>query len=801
MADIRILTAMLTSLVKRTLKDLATACNVPYQERDPNDDLIAGLVRGVRRGDISPQRWAEAVEDHLSRLYKDELVMVVEGVDVYRGLADRYEPASHELAKQPKVELVRMIARLPFLDPQAIDRVMGPHGEWDACFTGRHEQPDDGRREARPESRVDMEADEEGPTTDLLQIPLHAPGTMTWGSLCLEGAPQRRPRTYQDRAAGELHAWYQDADQRAAILTMPTGSGKTFTVLRFVIDTFLRPRPEAKILWVAHRSELLEQAMTEYVRLVDSSASSMAMGVWKAGTRCLDPAARIIFASWQTLQPSDGDTRTLHELQRHHGIIDLVVVDECHHGTGTCMGSMVEAMLRHWKVPQVGRHRFDRVLGITATPFRDSEDSPRNQALRALFGNRLINPTSLVELVRSGALLRPIIENPHTGFQATINPGDIDEEGRLSGDAAGQFANSPERDRKIVALWEANRAAYGPTIVFAATCAHGRRLRDRFARIADTAYVDGTMPDRRDIVSRFREGGPTAPQVLINVNLLFEGYDAPRATTAIVMTPMFSPVRAIQIAGRVMRPYLDKQRCYIISPSDDNISNLEDAFRKLQRELDQDETDGGSTRDGRGTGSVGRLALTRTSKSDAGEIQPPSASIARRDEVAGSEPGPGRMTGRPPATPDILAPDDSSARDARENQRAFKEMLIARYGRRCAVTRTSVEAVLEAAHIHPYACGGADHPDNGLLLRVDIHRLFDADLVRFYGGQVVPHPSLQACPVIWQSLSGLTMAEEQALQVLEQRDQRGDLYRGPLARREDWERSDQVQPRTDWAWN
>jgi hypothetical protein len=131
------------------------------------------------------------------------------------------------------------------------------------------------------------------------------------------------------------------------------------------------------------------------------------------------------------------------------------------------------------------------------------------------------------------------------------------------------------------------------------------------------------------------------------------------------------------------------------------------------------------------------------------------------------------------------------------------KLLIAQYGGRCVVTRTSIVEVLEAAHIRPFSCKGTEDVDNGLLLRVDIHNLFDADLVRFYGGKVVPHPSLQVCPVLWQSLEGQTLADEQALQLLERRDQSGDLYRGALTKREDWERSDrkQVLPRNDWIWD
>jgi putative restriction endonuclease len=51
------------------------------------------------------------------------------------------------------------------------------------------------------------------------------------------------------------------------------------------------------------------------------------------------------------------------------------------------------------------------------------------------------------------------------------------------------------------------------------------------------------------------------------------------------------------------------------------------------------------------------------------------------------------------------------------------------YRRRCAVTREKTLPALDAAHIRPYADGGAHEAANGLLLRRDIHSLFDSGYV------------------------------------------------------------------------
>ena len=67
----------------------------------------------------------------------------------------------------------------------------------------------------------------------------------------------------------------------------------------------------------------------------------------------------------------------------------------------------------------------------------------------------------------------------------------------------------------------------------------------------------------------------------------------------------------------------------------------------------------------------------------------------------------------------------------RRGQPAFRAALLAAYGGRCAITDCGIEDVLEAAHISPYSGPSSDHVCNGLLLRADIHTLFDCGLLAF----------------------------------------------------------------------
>ena len=65
----------------------------------------------------------------------------------------------------------------------------------------------------------------------------------------------------------------------------------------------------------------------------------------------------------------------------------------------------------------------------------------------------------------------------------------------------------------------------------------------------------------------------------------------------------------------------------------------------------------------------------------------------------------------------------------RLGQGSFRVMITDIYARRCAVTQERTLPVLDAAHIRPYGDGGKHEPPNGLLLRSDIHRLFDRGYV------------------------------------------------------------------------
>jgi HNH endonuclease len=92
----------------------------------------------------------------------------------------------------------------------------------------------------------------------------------------------------------------------------------------------------------------------------------------------------------------------------------------------------------------------------------------------------------------------------------------------------------------------------------------------------------------------------------------------------------------------------------------------------------------------------------------------------------------------------------------RRGQTQFRNDLRARYGDRCQVSGCEILAILEAAHISPFRGEEDHHPANGLLLRADIHTLFDLDLlgvepatleVRLHPGAVGEYGRFEGTPL------------------------------------------------------
>jgi HNH endonuclease len=138
---------------------------------------------------------------------------------------------------------------------------------------------------------------------------------------------------------------------------------------------------------------------------------------------------------------------------------------------------------------------------------------------------------------------------------------------------------------------------------------------------------------------------------------------------------------------------------------------------------------------------IKRDALAKFAPEDSQEAQ------ARHSIILGPEEADQRL----PTDGDNYSPGDGDHRPLverqireRRGQQSFRDALMKQYGNRCVVTGCEVLDVLEAAHILAYRRQEDHHPENGLLLRSDIHTLFDLNLLGIEPDkmQVELHPTV-----------------------------------------------------------
>jgi putative restriction endonuclease len=87
----------------------------------------------------------------------------------------------------------------------------------------------------------------------------------------------------------------------------------------------------------------------------------------------------------------------------------------------------------------------------------------------------------------------------------------------------------------------------------------------------------------------------------------------------------------------------------------------------------------------------------------------------------------------------------SVLRTNREGQSKFRDDLFSFYGPKCMLTQCNIGPAIEASHICPYRGKKDNHIANGLLLRRDLHAIFDADLIGIHPVtlKIYIHPSLK----------------------------------------------------------
>jgi len=359
---------------------------------------------------------------------------------------------------------------------------------------------------------------------------------------------------FQAEKLRELKEYYRENKGKGgAVLSLPTGTGKTVIAARFLLDEVLRG-PKARVLWLAPQIELVVQAATTFAE--QRLFARFPQLRIEPPERLLSPRSRseldsdynVIFRTLQTAaKQADGDR------------FDVVVVDEAHWGASESCSLMPDLER------SLGRTFW---LGLTATPFR--RNAMDLDLLRRMFPHRVARPAQIenaTDAVGRRVRAEVVPDSMKTGFKIALDVKTLVAH-ELEQRQLWEF-NDQQRNRRIAGKW--NKNEHGRTLVFAINVDHANRLCEAFksehpgARVqvshsgeldADLRLpvppVDGRFgeQERREIYRRFRRGDI---DVLIGVNLYTTGVDFPAVQTLFMSRPTLSPVLYAQMLGRGRR--------------------------------------------------------------------------------------------------------------------------------------------------------------------------------------------------------------------------------------------------------
>ncbi len=341
---------------------------------------------------------------------------------------------------------------------------------------------------------------------------------------------------YQIQGVERFADWFQDADAtREALISLTMGMGKTRTAASCIQRLFASIKPSAKVLWLTHREELIEQSKQEL-----EDCTGQYCEIEQAERRCTRLAS-IIVASVATLRG-----KRLQNLAADFRP-DLIVCDEAHH-----------ALALSWmQIKQTFPNA--RVLNLTATPYRSD------------VANRIDLGTVLIEKNTTDGIRMGILVPPKPVGKLELDLGNVKKRlGDYDTESLTELLCHPDILRASVRLIE-EHARGRKTILFAASVDHGRListgLREVGFRVGEV-YGETTTAERQRFYGDIREG---KLDVLTNNLCLTEGFNLP----ALDLVAMFRPTRNaalyLQCIGRGLRRDPDnskKDHCLIVDVVD-----------------------------------------------------------------------------------------------------------------------------------------------------------------------------------------------------------------------------------------
>jgi len=365
-----------------------------------------------------------------------------------------------------------------------------------------------------------------------------------------------KPRYYQELAVNRAIQAITEGEKRV-LLTLATGTGKTFIAFQLVYKLFNarwnldKTARRPKILFLADRNILADQAINTFnpleKELVKIDGSELRQRRGKVPTNF-----SIYFAIYQAI----GDKEAIggYYTQYPRDFFDLVIIDECHRGSANEEGSW-RAILDY----------FDSAvhLGMTATPKREDNIDTYNY-----FGQPVYE-YSLKEGINDGFLTPYKVKRIQTNIDTYIYTsddkvikGEVDEKrvyGLLHFD---KDIVIPQRIELIAKAILQNIRPLDKTIVFCVDQAHAASMRDfinQHKPIADRNYCVRVTSDEAEVgrkyLEAFQDNDKDIPCILTSSQMLTTGVDARNVRNIVLVRNIGSMVEFKQIIGRGTRTF------------------------------------------------------------------------------------------------------------------------------------------------------------------------------------------------------------------------------------------------------
>ena len=342
-----------------------------------------------------------------------------------------------------------------------------------------------------------------------------------------------------------------DRPERRVVAHLPTGAGKTRIathVAAYMLNDW--DDPEALIIWLAASEELCDQAAESLEKAWSHLGQREAVVHRYWGNRQVDfddIGGGFLVTGLRKIHSSSQTNNNLLPLMAQ--VNGGIIFDEAHQAIAPTYSYVISQLCS--KAP--------RMLGLTATPGRNTELSDDDQELAEMFERTKVGidpkgyDSPVTYLINNRYLAAPIFKRIAIETEVEEHSGDRQDDYDLQ--TLKDLGANRERNQRIVDITEdaLNRhrriLIFCPSVESALICADVFPLEN-----VDANAITAQTPlfERRQIIEKFRSDEP-GRQVVFNYGVLTAGFDAPRTSCVIIARPTKSLVLYSQMAGRALR--------------------------------------------------------------------------------------------------------------------------------------------------------------------------------------------------------------------------------------------------------